>query len=60
MSRPLPIIALVVLATLCEAQPTTRPTTGPATRPGGRQQRPIVLGPDDKQVFEDPPATITA
>jgi len=33
-----------------------------ATRPapGGRGNRQIVLGPDDKQVFPDPPAGITA
>jgi len=36
----------------------TRPATGPAGAPqrGGRGARPIVLGPDDKQVFPDPPA----
>src|SRR5690348_5280114 len=28
----------------------------PTTRRAGRGNRPIVLGPDDKQVFPDPPA----
>ena len=47
---------LIKIATLCEAQPTTRPTT----RGGGRQPRPIILGPDDKPAFDEPPANITA
>jgi enterochelin esterase-like enzyme len=36
-------------------QPTSEPAGAPQRR-GGRPNRQIVLGPDDKQVFPDPPA----
>ena len=45
---------------------TTRPTgaqtqaTQPGARRGGRGGRPIVLGPDDKQIYPDPPAGFNA
>src|SRR4051812_46868756 len=53
-------------STLCEAQtppPGTRPAgTQPAgaRRGGGRGNRPVVLGPDDKQVYPDPPKGFNA
>ena len=37
-------------------QSTTNPSATNRPRRGPRPQRPIVLGPDDKQVFPDPPA----
>jgi enterochelin esterase-like enzyme len=39
---------------------TQIPATQPGTRRGGRGARPIVLGPDDKQVYPDPPAGFNA
>jgi len=37
--------------------PATEPAAAPKRR-GGRPNRPIVLGPDDEQLFPDPPAAL--
>ncbi|HEX4795858.1 MAG TPA: alpha/beta hydrolase-fold protein [Humisphaera sp.] len=63
----LSIVALAGPFTFAQA---TRPAGGPQTQParganaqpgrGGRGGRGIVLGPDDKQIFPDPPAGFNA
>ena len=60
------ILACLSTSLLCEAataqSTATQPTTAPQRRGGGagRGNRPITLGPDDKQTYPDPPAGIIA
>jgi hypothetical protein len=43
-----------------DTRPSTSPAAGATQGRGGRGGRQIVLGPDDKQVYPDPPADFNA